>query len=236
MEDYLPFCGAPPVPAELWTRWTLDPLLLAGLLVFGLVGYAISLRKGRFAATWALVALLFVSPLCAASIALFSARVGQHILLTLVAAPLLAASLPRLRWPPLPWALVFAGLFWLWHAPDPYQATLESDGAYWAMHVSLFAAATLLFSTMGARPERALPAAALTGAQLTLYASLVTLAPQAWHDWHVVTAPAFGLSALGDQQLAGAMMWVAGGALFLASVASLTLRFLRDPDAAPPVR
>ncbi|WP_025312789.1 cytochrome c oxidase assembly protein [Roseicyclus elongatus] len=232
MDTYIPFCGAPPLPAELWSRWTLEPTLLIGLALVWVLGWRIAENRLRFAMAWGLVTVLFVSPLCAASIALFSARVGQHILLTLVAAPLLAAALPRLRWPPLPFAALFAGLFWVWHAPAPYQATLESDGAYWAMHISLFAAATLLFATMRARPERALPAAALTGAQLTLYATLLTLAPAAWHGWHIATTPPYGLTALADQQLAGALMWVAGGALFLTSIANLTLRFFRDthPD------
>ena len=232
MTPYIPFCGAPPLPAELWTRWTLEPSLLISLALTYLVGWGITENRGRFAIAWGLVTLLFVSPLCAASIALFSARVGQHILLTLVAAPVLAASLPTLRWPPLPIAGLFAALFWIWHAPGPYQATLDSDLAYWSMHVSLFAAATLLFATMRARPERALLAAALTGAQLTLYATLVTLSPVAWHDWHIATTLPYGLSALSDQQLAGALMWVAGGALFLTSIATLTLRFFREttPD------
>lgn len=231
-DAYIPFCGAPPLPAELLTRWTLEPSLLIGLALIYVVGWSVAVNRSRFTIAWGLVTLLFVSPICAASIALFSARVGQHILLTLVAAPLLAASLPTLRWPPLAFAAIFAVLFWVWHAPGPYQATLASDLAYWSMHVSLFVAATLLFATMRARPERALLAAALTGAQLTLYATLVTLSPTAWHDWHIATTLPYGLSALSDQQLAGSLMWVAGGALFLISIATLTRRFFREtaPD------
>jgi putative membrane protein len=228
MDTYIPFCGAPPLPSELWLRWTLDPALLAGLLLFGLAGWRFAPNRRRFAMAWGLVAFLFVSPLCAASMALFSARVGQHILLTLVAAPLLAAALPALRWRSLPFAILFAVLFWTWHAPGPYRATLESDLVYWAMHISLFVSATLLFATMRSRPERALNAAALTGTQLTTYATLLTLAPSAWHDWHLATTPPYGLSALGDQQFAGALMWVAGGALFLTFVATLTRRLFRQ--------
>lgn len=235
MDTYIPFCGAPPLPQDLWTRWTFEPALLVGLALVWVIGWGVAENRPRFALGWGLVALLFVSPLCAASMALFSARVGQHILLTLVAAPLLAAALPRLRLPALPFAALFAALFWIWHSPGPYAATLAGDGAYWAMHLSLFAAATLLFATMRAAPERALPAAALTGAQLTLYATLITLSPSAWHDWHLATTLPYGLTALTDQQLAGALMWVAGGALFLTSIATLTLRFFRDtPDRSTP--
>lgn len=238
METYVPFCGAPPLPAELWSRWTFDPVLLTGLALIWLLGWGMAQNRGRFALSWALVVILFVSPLCAASIALFSARVGQHILLTLVAAPILASALPALRWPSLPFAALFAVLFWVWHAPGPYIATLQGDLMYWTMHTSLFVSATLLFATMRAQPERALPAATLTGAQLTLYAALITLSPAAWHDWHVATSPLFGLSALTDQQLAGAMMWVAGGALFMTSIATLAWRFLREtpPDAQTQAR
>lgn len=236
METYIPFCGAPPLPSELWSRWTLDPILLGGLALALLAGLSVAIRRGRFLAAWGLVVLLFVSPLCAASMALFSARVGQHVLLTLLAAPLLASALPAVRWPALPLAAVFAVLFWTWHAPAPYAATLQSDLAYWAMHLSLFASATLLFAAMRARPERAPAAAALTGAQLTLYATLVTLAPTAWHDWHLATTAPFGLSPLADQQLAGALMWVGGGALFLATVATLAARFLADAPQEPHAR
>lgn len=30
-----PFCGIPPLPDDLWTRWLFDPVLGAGLLTLG---------------------------------------------------------------------------------------------------------------------------------------------------------------------------------------------------------
>lgn len=233
MENYVPFCGAPPLPEELWTRWTLDPYLLAGLALTALAGLRFTQDRKRFLAAWSLAAVLFISPLCAASMALFSARVGQHILLTLVAAPILAAALPRMRLPALPFAAVFAVLFWGWHAPVPYQAMLESDLTYWAMHLSLCGTAKNLFAAMRARPHRAPGAPALTGARLTIYATLLTLAEAAWLDWHLATTQSYGLSPLGDQQFAGAMMWVAGGLLFLTFIATLTAGFLRENAPEP---
>jgi putative membrane protein len=55
----------------------------------------------------------------------------------------------------------------------------------------------------------------------------------AWHDWHFATTQPYGLSPLGDQQFAGAMMWVAGGILFLTFIATLAARFLRDNSPEP---
>ncbi|WP_375257305.1 cytochrome c oxidase assembly protein [Citreimonas sp.] len=234
MDPYIPFCGTPPVPAELWSRWTLDPALLLGLAVALAVGMRVAHDRRLMAAGWALAALLFVSPLCALSMALFSARVAQHILLTLVAAPVIAAALPRLRLPALPMAGLFAVLFWGWHAPAPYAATLQSDLTYWAMHLSLTGSAVALFAALRAAPERGLAAAGLTATQLTLYAVMVTLAPEPWHAWHEVHAIAFGLSGLADQQLAGALMWVAGGAVFMALVGWLAWHFLRDDPRPRP--
>jgi len=230
MDPYTPFCGTPPLPTDLLTRWTLDPVLLTGLVLAGVLGLRLAQDRRRMTLAWGIVVVLFVSPLCAASMALFSARVAQHILLTLLAAPLLAAALPRVRVPAMPPALLFAALFWLWHAPEPYQATLESDLAYWTMHLSLFGSATLLFMALRARPERSIAAAALTAAQMTLFAAILTLSPNVWHGWHEITTLPYGLSALADQQLAGGVMWVAGGALFLTIVGRLALRFMKEAE------
>lgn len=234
MESYVPFCGAPPLPADLWTRWTTDPALLAGLALFLVAGLRLARDRRRFVLGWGLVTFLFVSPLCAASMALFSARVGQHLLLTLVAAPVLASALPALRLPAMLPAGVFALLFWAWHMPVPYQATLQGDLLYWAMHVSLFAAAVTLFAALRAAPERGLPAAALTGAQMTLFAVTLTLSPAPWHAVHMATTQPFGLGPLADQQLAGALMWVLGGALFLVSVAALAHRVVQEAEPEQP--
>lgn len=168
--------------------------------------------------------------------ALFSVRVAQHILLTLVAAPLIASAFPLLKRSSMPLALVFAGFFWLWHAPEPYQATLESDVAYWAMHITLFGSATLLFSSLFATMERGVGAMVVTAAQMTFFAVLLVISPSVWHDWHLATTDAFGLSALADQQLAGALMWVAGGAILLTIVALMTLRFMRQDGHAASLR
>lgn len=229
---YAPFCGTPPLPGDLLTRWTLDPLLLLGLLLFTALLWWQAERRGQAMGAAVLVAFLFISPLCAASIALFSARVGQHILLTLIAAPLIAAALPRLRLPVWPAALSFALLFWGWHSPAPYGATLQSDLAYWAMHLSLTGSAVALFMAFRAVGARAAVPAVFTAAQLTAFAVTLTLAPTAWHEWHALTALPYGLSALADQQLAGALMWVAGGGLFMVLVALQVRYFLRQGAAA----
>jgi putative membrane protein len=238
MDDYIPFCGLPPAPAELASRWTLDPALLAGLAAALALGLRRADNRRRLAAGWTLAAFLFVTPLCALSMALFSARVAQHLALTLVAAPLIAAALPRLALPPLATAAAFAALFWVWHAPGPYAATLASDGVYWAMHLSLFGGALALWSSVIAAREPAPFAAFLalagTAGQMSLFAALLVLSPAPWHVWHTEGAALWGLTALGDQALAGAMMWIFGAGLMGVAVAALLTAPVLRRGFGPP--
>src|SRR5271169_1742649 len=94
------YCGPAATPADLLTRWNLDPLLLAALAALAIV-----IATGRLAnarAGWgalALVAVIFISPLCALSSALFSARVLHHVLLIAGVAPLLVLAVPMRGWP-----------------------------------------------------------------------------------------------------------------------------------------
>jgi len=235
-DPYVPFCGLPPLPGELWSRWTLDPLLLAGLAVLLVALLATRKHSATTLTGWGIVALLFISPLCALSMALFSARVAQHLLLTLVAAPLLAPALGVVRLPAAVLAGLFAVLFWFWHLPAPYAATLEADGAYWAMHLSLLGGAVLFWaalrSQIDARPVASYLVIAATAAQMTLLAVLLTLSPAAWHRYHELTAIEFGLTGLQDQTLAGGLMWVAGGILMAALVWRLVAGRLDHTDGA----
>jgi putative membrane protein len=248
--EAISYCGAPPAPAELLGRWNLDPVLiviLAGLLFLCLTG---ARRRGaRRAAVWALVAgwavasLALVSPLCPLSVSLFSARVGQHMVLTLLAAPLIALGRPAealaaivRREPPKPGpgqpmlaAAAFAALLWFWHAPTPYAATFQSAAAYWAMHVTLLGVAVWLWGEILNRPAGAgvVGACALSMIQMGLLGALITLAPRAVYAPHLLTTAAWGLRPLEDQQLGGAIMWAPGSLSFLAALTYVGWRALR---------
>lgn len=245
----IPYCGTPPVPGG--ATWNLDPVLIAVLLAGGVAALAATRRHGavRLGAVtggWLVLALALLSPLCSLSVALFSARVGQHMLMTLVAAPLLVFGLGRTALmarpggPALPGAL-FALALWAWHLPGPYVATFASDVTYWTMHVTLFGSAVWLWAALQAhaeaRPEAAGLAGLATAVQMGLLGALLTLAPRAiFLAAHpaAVTQP-WGLSPLEDQQFGGLLMWVPGGLLFaVVCVAGLglALRRVQRPGAA----
>lgn len=84
MHSVLPYCGSPPLPGELLSRFNLDPILaaiLAALAVAQLLNANSPKARCCAAAGWLIAAIAFLSPLCALSVALFSARVGQHMIL-----------------------------------------------------------------------------------------------------------------------------------------------------------
>ena len=161
----VPYCGTPPMPDLLWARWNFDPILLAALVAVACLYWVGTARLGRTAgagvrgmyfAGLAVTAAALISPLCALSVSLFSARVGQHMVLALLAAPLVAAGRPAEafaaalrvgvgRWTARPGyaTAMFAAVMWFWHAPAPYAATFRSVSVYWAMHISTFGARRL---------------------------------------------------------------------------------------------
>jgi len=84
-----------------------------------LAGLAFVMRRSAsVAAGVAVLAVAFVSPRCALSAALFSARVVHHVLLVVVAAPLIALALPPARASlALPALVISTAARWLWHLP-----------------------------------------------------------------------------------------------------------------------
>jgi putative membrane protein len=244
----LPYCGAPPLPTDWWLRWNLDPWLgVALLLAYGLLNGLGRARSGAAYGAHArpdarrvgalLLTLGLVSPLCALSVALFSVRVLQHVLLLYVAAPLLALALPvaRRQLHLVATTAAFCGLFWFWHAPGPYRATFESTAAYWTMHVSLLVTAIAAWrAILAARTDDGQVPAALLGAlamlvQMGLLGAVLALAPRPLYDAHLLSALPFGLTALQDQQLGGLVMWVPGALAPLAIGLAILARILRSP-------
>lgn len=164
--------GAPLRPHDLWTAWGGDPVAVAGLLVAwwlyrrGLAGRRTRRQSLAFGSGLLAVAVAVLSPLDALAGSLASAHMVQHLLLVLVAAPLLAVSRPletmwrgvpvgtrrwvgrrrraagltpaALRRVPLPGVawLAHVATVWAWHAAGPYQAALRNDLVHGLEHGS----------------------------------------------------------------------------------------------------
>ena len=205
------YCGPPPLPQAIWTSWNADPVLIVACLAM-----AVALGGDRAGRLGVLVlAIAFVSPLCALSSALFSARVVHHVLLVAVAAPLLAKSVPAERTGPVavPFALATAAL-WFWHLPAAYDLALSNKGVYWAMQVTLTGSAVWFWRGVFAahRPPVDAVLFILAGfAQMGMLGAILTFAPDPLYAAHAVAPLDWGLTPLADQQLGGLLMWVPAG-------------------------
>lgn len=143
-----------PNPGDVMRSWTFEPGVVIGITIPAL-WYAYGVRslwrsagRGRgiglmqisaFAAGLFTLVVALVSPLDAMGDMLFSAHMVQHLLLILVAAPLLVLGKPAL---PVLWSLPAtarrrAGHWWH-HATmtRSIASTLTNPGVAWALHVA----------------------------------------------------------------------------------------------------
>ena len=262
-------------PDEVWRAWSFDPLVMLGLATAAVV-YALGSMRLRRARRWSVrrgaafwagtvaLGVALLSPLDAVAETLFSAHMTQHLLLTVVAAPLLVvgkpvatglAALPSrsrrtaarargaiafapraLRRPLVAFGIVTVAM-WSWHAPTLYEAALVSEPVHALEHASFLVASMLAWSVALRRERRDvsnafgralfLVAFALQGA---LLGALLVFASTPLYSVHRGGPALWGLTALQDQQLAGALMWISPGAVYLAAIAAVLLGAFRTMD------
>jgi putative membrane protein len=207
-----------------------------------------------FAAGAALLVVVFSPPVDTAADSLFSAHMAQHVLL-IVAIPILFTyshtlrymlmGLPRgvrhyihplrraarrmTRWVTIPAvAVFFAASLWVWHVPVLYDAALGNIAIHALEHAD-FLLAGFLFWSVAMDPRREfVPKSILifgTAFQSGLLGALLVLAPRVLYRSHLDQTLA-QISPLQDQQVAGLIMWVPMGAVFLVTVAAMVLRAL----------
>jgi len=226
-EIWVPYCGAAPGPAEWWARWNGDPWLIAILFAAALL-----LRRGPRTAHLALgvAAILFVSPFCALTSAMFAARAAHHFVLLAVLAPLIAWSLPVRAGGLAAWTAVSTLILWIWHAPPLYAAALSHDTVYWLMQLSLLGSAVGFWRAVrAAAPPQAAAGLLAYMVQMGLLGALLAFSSFAFYAPHALTTVAWGMSPLADQQLAGLIMWVPGAAAYLAAAILLMRGMLVEP-------
>jgi len=163
--------------------WTLDPVPILGVAVLAAAYLSAErridrlhpahpvprLRRWLFLGGLAAILIALVSPIDAYEASLFSVHMVQHMLLELVAAPLIVLAAPItlalrvaspsgrhrllavLHSPPARWVsfplvtwIVFAAANWGWHFSSGYELALENDLVHYAEH-ACFVGAALLF-------------------------------------------------------------------------------------------
>jgi putative membrane protein len=267
-------------PPDAYLQWSLPPLVLAGLALpvalysigmYGTSKQRPSLLPDRMhiAAFFAGIVFVFIalcSPVETLGDTIFSMHMVQHVILMMVAPPLLVWSYP---WPmfcaafspdwrqqiaqawtftrldrlaafimhPVVVWILFCGSFVFWHLPFPYDLGLNYELAHLLEHASFFFTAlafwTLIIEPSGQR--RLGYAATLLYLVVTVIISdmpgaLMVLSPRPLYPIHAAGAESWGLSLMQDQQLAGLIMWIPAGAIYIAAAIWLFLKLLQSSE------
>ena len=214
---------------------------------------------------WASLTLALISPLHHLGEELFSAHMLQHEVLILVCAPLLVLSRPLvpILWglplgvascdrrdhqiagraggmappdgPPRGLVASRGGSLGL-ALPALFQATLTSDWAHTAQHLSFLLSALLFWwSLFYSHGRRGYGAAVLyvftTALHTSILGVLLTFAPRLWYPAYAATTTEWGLTPLADQQLGGLIMWVPAGVVYMGLGLYLFALWLRESEA-----
>lgn len=274
----------------LWSTWSWQPLPeIAVVALFYSVGLARLWRKrggeravGRwhaaafFAGLLAVTAAL-VSPIHHAGDQLLSAHMLQHLVLILVAAPLLVLGRPQLPFLlalPRSWRralhalgarrsiratrrlltstasiwVVGVAVLWSWHIPALYDAAVRNTGLHALEHLSFLVTAFMFWwvvlrpAGQGLAPGRDVLYVFTAGLAGCALGALFAFATSPIYPTYVREALALGVSPLSDQQLAGLIMWIPAGIVYLAFASWFFVRWLRvvesdalrNESAAPP--
>ena len=146
------------------------------------------------------------------------------------------AEWPRRGWrlltlPPLVW-LLHTGLLWTWHTPLLYQAALRHEYVHILEHACFFGAALLLWWAVLDPPGGprgygiSILAIFLTALQGGILGALLTFSPTLWYPIYAPLTAPWGLTPLADQQLAGVVMWVPSGLVYLGAILGLFVAWL----------
>ena len=142
--------------------------------------------------------------------------------------PWLLITSPFIAW----W--VHAVALWVWHVPSLFEAALENEGVHTLQHLTFFFSALLFWWSVLRASSRKGKGIALLSLFTTMVhtgalGALLTLASTSWYLSYASTAPAFGLTAVEDQQLGGLVMWVPTGFVYIVSGLVLAARWINQP-------
>lgn len=146
-------------------------------------------------------------------------------------------ALVRLASNPLAVLAVSVVSLWGWHLPVLYDAAAASPPIHAAEHLTFFAVSLAYWCLIvDANPRRRLgygPGILLTFGVLLQGAALgalIALAPTPLYATYRAGAALWGTTSLADQQLAGALMWIPPGGVYLVTIIVLASRWFADVE------
>jgi ubiquinol-cytochrome c reductase cytochrome c subunit len=218
-------------------------------------------RIASFVAGLAVLACALLPPLDTQADRVLWMHMVQHLLVLLVAPPLLLLGRPGLVWlmalslngrrnvaafrtpfvrrairiaslPVAAWVL-HVTVMWVWHVPSLYDAAARTQWIHLVEHASFLGTSLLFWHVLIGRRSLAVrsPAGAFfyvffAAVQATALGALLTFASSPLYSFYA-SRPQPDRSPLEDQQLAGLIMWIPGGVVYVVAAAALFLSWFR---------
>ena len=207
-----------------------------------------------FTLGWSSAAIALLSPLDRWSDVFFSVHMTQHEILMLLSAPLMVLGRPNLAalhvvpslgrfarvWElvtgPVTVLVLHAVVLWVWHIPAMFETALHHETIHAFQHLGFFITAALFwFALLHGRYGRlgygvGVVYVFFTAMHTQLLGALLTFGSHIWYPTHAARTAAAGGDALADQQLAGVLMWVPFGLMFLCIALALFAAWLGEAE------
>jgi cytochrome c oxidase assembly factor CtaG len=258
------------------TDWSWDPSIILGLGALVVV-YALALRRGLLRADddvtpWfrraGLRPWLFGAGIASAYIALqspidkggdeylLSIHMVQHLVLMMIAPPLVLLGIAGMRPPPAavaprwralwsfvtrPWqaTFIFNAVLLIWHIPSWYDATLTTEWIHVIEHLT-FMAVGVIFWWPVVDPMRVhhgqpvspfvkMSMLVIAGIPPTVLGFLFALVGTPVYDFYARAPRLWGMSPVLDQQVAGVIMFGLGNIVYFVAISVIFLRLLGNP-------
>jgi cytochrome c oxidase assembly factor CtaG/polyferredoxin len=135
---------------------------------------------------------------------------------------------PRTAW------IIYVAITLGWHLPAPYELTLHSNAWHEVEHLCfLFSALLFWWPVVQPWPSRPqwprwtmIPYLLLADIQNTALSAFLSFSERVVYPTYETVPHFAGMTALGDQSIAGAIMWVPGSIAYLVPAAVIAMRFL----------
>ena len=136
---------------------------------------------------------------------------------------------------PLEAWLVHGVVIWVWHIPVLFEATLSNDAVHAAQHLSFLGSGYVFWASLVADdfPERgglAILSLFTTAVHTGVLGALISFSRHPWYSAYASRTAAWGMTPLGDQQLAGLIMWIPASAGYLIAALLILRRWLRASE------
>jgi putative membrane protein len=160
---------------------------------------------------------------------------GRAAVASMVRRPPVAMAWDRISGP-FTVLLLHAVVLWVWHVPALFDAALHDEALHAFQHLGFFLTAALFWWALvhGRYGRIGYGVGVLyvfaTAMHSQILGALLTFAARGWYPTHASRTAAVHMDPIADQQLAGILMWIPFGALFLVIGLALFAAWLGEAE------